>query len=293
MESTLKPDQGVTEPRKKSWWKLVKETFRQWNEDKVPKHGAALAFYAVFSLAPVLVMAVMMAGMFFGREMAQKQVNVEMQQYLGQQGAQAVQRMMHAALGSGPGRLAWVGSILVLLFGATGAFVELQDSLNTIWRAPVKSQGIWATIRAQALSFLMVLGIGVLLVVLLALNSAVQSLSATLSAKVDLPHWTVQTISFATSFLVITVLFAAVFKVLPAVEIRWKDVWVGAVATALLFALGMYLFGLYVSHSAMSGSAYGAVGSVLIVLLWAYYSAQILLLGAEFTQVYTRMYGAR
>lgn len=279
-------------PVEKSWWNLLKETFNDWSEDNASTLGAALAYYAVFSLAPVLVMAVMIAGVFFGERMAQEQVSTQLQQYLGQQGAEAVQTMMSAAFQGRPGTLAWGGSILVLLFGATGGFAALQDSLDTIWEVQPKNQGIWTTVRARALSFLMVLGIGVLLLGLLVLNSVVGVITGALAGVVAIPPWAAQAISFTISFVGLSVLFALIFKVLPDVEIAWKDVGIGAVATALLFALGMYLFGLYIGHSSMS-SAYGAIGSVLIVLLWAYYSAQILLLGAEFTQVYARMYGSR
>jgi membrane protein len=270
-------------------WQLLKTTWKEWNEDEASLLAAALSYYTAVSVAPLLVLVVVIVGFFLGQQAAESQLLTQLQAAMGEQGSQFLVTVLENAdrpeLASAAGLL----SFLTLLWGSTNVFAQLQNSLNKIWNVERKpGAGIIATLRSRLLSFTMVLGVAFLLLVSLVLSTA-------LTTMVDWGHsllpgadWVWQVVSFLVSFGVITLLFAAIFKVLPDADVAWRDVWLGAAVTALLFTIGKFLLGLYLSNA---GSAYGAVGSVVVFLLWVYYSAQILFMGAEFTQVYARRYG--
>jgi membrane protein len=270
-------------------YELVRDTFNEWSEDKVPRLGAALAYYSMFSLAPLLIIAIAIATLFFGETSAQSGVMQQVEAAVGPSAAKAIGDMLSAAHQTGGYTAATVIGIVILLVGAGSVFVQLQDALNTIWKVtPRPGRPIWEIVRERFLSFLVVLGTGILL-----LASVVVSTTLSVFAKYwgsdDVVLW--QVINGITSFLFITVLFALLFKVLPDARVAWSDVWVGAAFTALLFTAGKYLIGLYLGQGT-TASAFGAAGSLVIVLVWVYYSAQIILFGAEFTRVYADKYGA-
>ena len=276
-----------------SIFKLLKEAFTEWQEDKASLLAAALAYYTVFSITPLLVIAIAIAGAVFGRDAAEGEIVQQINQLVGQQGAEAIETALKNAHQPELGSIASVISIVVLLIGASGVFAQLQEALNTVWNVKQKSNaGIWGFIRKRLLSFGVVLAIGFLLLVSL-IFSAILSGIGKLNIGI-LPGMTSlwQLLNFAISFGVITLLFALIYKYLPDVKIRWKDVWIGATITALLFTIGKFLIGLYLGRGSL-GSAYGAAGSLIVFLAWVFYSAQILLFGAEFTQVYARKYSKK
>ncbi|MDJ0636934.1 MAG: YihY/virulence factor BrkB family protein [Xenococcaceae cyanobacterium MO_188.B29] len=275
----------------KPFFKLLKEAFRQWQADKASLLAAALAYYTVFSITPLLVIAIAIAGAVFGQENARGAILEQINELVGNQGAQAIETALANANQPQLSSLASTISVVVLLIGASGVFAQLQEALNTVWNVKAKPNGgIWQLIRKRLLSFGMVLAIGFLLLVSLILSailSGIGNLEINLLPGFDpLWHW----LNVAISFGFITLLFALIYKYLPDVKIRWKDVWVGAIMTALLFTLGKSLIGLYLGRGSL-GSAYGAAGSLIVFLAWVFYSAQILLFGAELTQVYARKYG--
>jgi membrane protein len=270
---------------------LIQETFKEWSEDKASRLAAALSYYTIFSIAPLLVIAIALAGLVFGREAATNQVVGEIRGLVGEDGAQVIQTILQNASKTTSGVLATVIGIVTLLIGASGAFGQLQDSLNTIWEVkPREGRGIKGILRDRFLSFSMVLVIGFLLLVSLVLSAVLSGIGKYLADVLPMSSVVLQAINFTISLAVTSLLFALIFKVLPDAYIRWRDVWVGSVVTALLFSLGRFLIGLYLGRSSVS-SAYGAAGSLVVVLLWIYYSAQILFLGAEFTQVYAGKFG--
>ncbi len=273
-------------------FKLIKDTATEWSEDNVPLLAAALAYYTVFSLAPLLLIAIAIAGFFFGEEAARGEIIGQIQGLVGREGAQAIQAMIQNANrpGSG-GTIATIIGVIVLLFGASGVFGQLQVALNTIWEVkPKPGNGIKSFLQSRFLSFAMVLVIGFLLLVSLVLSAILTAVSHYFGSLV--PGFVIvgQLVNFVISFGVVTVLIAAIYKFLPDVNIPWKNLWVGAGVTAVLFNLGKFLLGLYLGSSSV-GSAYGAAGSLVVVLIWVFYSAQILLFGAEFTQVYSKYRG--
>ena len=272
---------------------LIKEIFQEWRNDGALDLGAALAYYTIFSLAPLLLIVIAVAGIFFGRDAVQGRLVGELQGLVGPQGGQAIQTMVANAGRERAGVLATLVGVVTILFGATGVFVQLQGSLNRVWNVKAKPEkGLWSFLRSRVISFGMVLGIGFLLLVSLVVSAAVSTLGTWASGLLPGTEVLFQVLTFALSFALMSVLFAMIFKVLPDVEIRWRDVWVGAVATALLFTLGKFLIGLYIGKSAVA-STYGAAGSLVVLLLWIYYSSQILFFGAEFTEVYASHYGSR
>lgn len=277
----------------KKIWELIKATFSEWSADKASRLAAALAYYTIFSLAPLLIIVIAVAGFVFGEQAARGEVVNQIEGLVGSQGAEAVQTMIeNAGASKSTGIVATIIGLATLIFGATGVFAQLQDALNTVWGVEAKSGGgIMGTIKNRLLSFTMVLGIGFLLLVSLAVSAALSGLSNYLNSVMPGSDLIWQILNFVISFSVVTLLFALIFKVLPDVEIDWSDVWMGAIITALLFTIGKFLIGLYLGRSSVS-STYGAAGSLVVLLLWIYYSAQILLLGAEFTQVYANSYGS-
>ena len=274
-------------------WNLLKDTAAEWSRDEVPRLGAALAYYATFSLAPLLIIAVAISGLVFGREAAAGQIIGQLQGLVGQDTATTIQAMIAKSNQPATSILASVIGLVVLFFGASGVFGELQQSLNKIWDIePKPKRGVWTTVKDKFFSFSMVLGTGFLLLISLVISAALAAISNIVIGL--MPGWGVitQIINFIISMAVITVLFALIFKYVPDAKIAWADVWIGSMVTALLFTLGKALIGLYIGYSSLS-STYGAAASLVVILLWVYYSAQILFFGAEFIQVYANTYGSR
>ena len=274
----------------KTVWDLLKTTGSEWWADNAPRLGASLAFYTMLSIAPLLVIVTTIAGLAYGQEAAQGQLVNQMQDMAGPQGAEAVQSMLKHAYHPTTGIIASVIGVVILLLGAAGVFVELQSSLDIIWGVTAEApSGVWGFLRARLLSFLMILVIGFLLLVSLVVSAGLAALGSFLGGA-D-PSLFFQILNFVISIGVMTLLFALIFKLLPDAQVAWKDVWVGAAITAVLFTVGKFLIGLYLGNSSI-GSTYGAAGSLAVFLVWVYYSAQILFFGAEFTQVYTNRFGA-
>lgn len=274
-------------------FRLVKETVREWQEDNVPLLAAALAYYTIFSLAPLLIIAIAIAGAFFGEAAAQHEIAGQIQGMVGKDGAEAIQSMIqNANKPSAGGSIATLFGVLTLLLGASGVFGQLQTALNTIWEVkPKPGQGLRSFLQSRFLSFAMVVVIGFLLLVSLVLSAMLAGVSSFFGSF--LPALTTLGIilNFVLSFAVTTCLFAAIYKFLPDVKVPWSNLWVGAAVTSLLFSIGRFLIGLYLGNSAI-GSTYGAAGSLIVILIWVFYSAQILLIGAEFTQVYAKYRGS-
>ncbi len=271
---------------------LLKETAGEWAEDKAPRLGAALAYYTVFSIAPLLIIAITIAGILFAD--AQTQVITQVRSLMGDSGAEAVQSMIKAAQKPAQSALATTLGFATLIFGAAGVFIQLKDALNTIWNVDETSAkgGIMAFLKKYFLSFSMVLGLGFLLLVSLVLEAGVAIVGELVKGSIPGLDVIMQSAALVVSFGVVTLLFALLFKFLPDVKVAWRDVWIGAALTAALFVVGKIGLGLYLGKAA-SASAYGAAGSLVIMLLWVYYSAQILFFGAEFTQVYSKRHGSR
>jgi membrane protein len=274
-------------------WSLLSETFFEWYEDRAPRLGAALAFYTVFALAPALILIIALAALLLGKDAAQSQIISQVEDLAGNAGAQAVQAAIESARSAGGSLLATALGALTLLFGLWGVFGELQDALNTIWGVTtVPGRGVIGVIKKRFWSFTMVVGIGFLLLVSLAASAWLAALGKFFSRLLPLPAAMMETANALLSFVVITFMFAVIYKLLPDVRIAWRDVWTGAAVTAVLFTIGKSLIGLYLGRSTVA-SVYGAAGSLVVILLWVYYSAQIVFFGAEFTKVYSRRFGAR
>jgi len=272
---------------------LLKETFSKWYGDNAPRLGAALAYYTVFSLSPLLVIVIAFAGLVFGREAAQGEIVAQLQGLIGEESARAIQAMIESAHKPSSGMIATVIGILTLLIGATGVFAELHDALNGIWGVEPKSGlGLMGVVRDRFLSFAMVLGVGFLLLVSLALSAGLAALGKLMGGMLPTPIFVGGIVNLFVPFMVITLLFAMIYRILPDIEIAWSDVWIGAAFTSLLFTIGKFLIGFYLGRSSVA-SAYGAASSLAIILIWVYYSAQIFLFGAEFTRVYAKKYGSQ
>jgi membrane protein len=278
----------------KSILELFKQTFKEWSEDKAPRLAAALSYYTAFSLAPILVIALWVVNFFYGDIKAGQTLLLdEIGGLAGKQSQELVGSMLEAAQDFGGDTISVVVGVVALIFGATGVFGQLEDSLNTIWEvAPKPKQGILKMIKDRFLSFTMVLGVGFLLLVSLVMSALLTALGNWTNGL--FPGWEIvmQVVNFVVSFLVITLLFALIFKYVPDAKVRWRDIWLGAAFTALLFTLGKFLIGLYLGNSS-SIEQFGAAGSLVVILLWVYYFAQISFFGAEFTQVYANKYGQK
>jgi len=273
-------------------WHLCYETVNEWVNDRASRKGAALAFYTVFSLAPILILSIAIAGLFFGKEAARGEIFGQVKDLLGADAAAAVQAMIQSASRPGAGLIATAIGVVTLCVGATTALAELKDGLDQIWRAPSeRTSGFWYFVRKRLLSVGLILSLGFLLLVSLVFSALVTAL-ARMWGPADATGMVLQAMNFLFSFALVTLLFAMIYKILPSVHIAWKDVAIGSVITAALFSVGKALIGLYLGNSAVA-SSYGAAGSVILVLVWVYYSAQIFLLGAEFTKVYAHTYGSR
>jgi membrane protein len=274
-------------------WALLKEACSAWESDKAPSLGAALAFYTISSIAPVLIVATAVAGAVFGQEAAQGEILRQIEAWVGHAGAAAIQTVLQSANRPALGTIAGAIGLVTLFLGASGAFLELQDALNKIWRVKPRSESILAgTMRKRFLSFGLVLGTGFLLLLSLALSAGLAVAGKFMADLLPAPAILFESANALISLGATTLLFAMVFKVLPDTEIAWRDVWIGAAVTSLLFTIGKMLIGLYLGRSGVA-SAYGAAASLVVVLVWVYYSAQILLLGAEFTHTYAIRRGSK
>jgi membrane protein len=271
--------------------RIVIDAGSQWNADKAPRLGAALAYYTIFSIAPLLVITIGIAGLYFDHDVAQKQITKQVEHVVGKQGGEAVATMVASANKPGQGLVGSILGIVMLLFGAAGLFAQLQDALNTVWEVrPKPGRGIMGIIRERFLSLTMVLGVAFLLLVSLILSSVLTAIGGLLGDKET--SVTGLILTTALDLVVITMLFALIYRYLPDAKIAWRDVWLGAAITAMLFTLGKFLIGLYLGRAAV-GSAYGAVGSLAVLLIWLYYASQIFLFGAELTKAYANQLGSR
>lgn len=270
-------------------WQIYRGAAFEWSEDKAPRMAAALAFYTVFSLAPIVIIAVTVAGIAFGRDAALSEVYNQAQLLIGKDGVAAIKLLVEHAPDRPKSTMATIVGLATMFFAATGAFTELKDSLNTIWEVqPKPGLGLWEMAQARFLSFAMVLIIGFFMVVSLMASAMLAAMSERLT--LTSPGLFAQAGHQAISFLLVTLLFALIYKVMPDAIVGWHDVWIGAATTSLLFAIGKWLFGLYLGHSTI-GAGYGAAGSLVIVVLWTYYSSLILLFGAEVSQVQAKLAG--
>lgn len=275
-----------------STFAVLKQAFKDWNDDRAPMLGAALAYYTLFSIAPILVVATGVAGLVLGEQAVQGQLSSQMESTLGPQAADAVEMMLANMHERGGSIIAVVVGIVTLIIGATTAFLQLQAALNIVWEVRRKGGGIKGMLIQRATGFAMVLGIGFLLMVSLVVSALLTGLQDQLDRYLPGGQTLWQIVNLVISLGVFTVLFALIFRYLPDVEIEWRDVWFGGLVTALLFTLGKFAIGFYLGRSSV-GSSYGAAGSLVVLMVWIYYSAQILLFGAEITQAFARRQGRR
>ena len=278
----------------KKIWHLIKTTVIAWSDDYAPSMGAALAFYTLFSIAPLLLIVLSITGFVFGAEAARGEIAGQLQNLMGEQSALTVQALLQNVNKPSDGAVATIIGILLLLVGATSVFGELQSALDRIWRAPERpiASGIIAFLRSRLLSFGIIFGIGFILMVSLIFNAALSAVSQWSSLQFKQWFIILNGVNIVFGFVMTTAMFALIYKYIPSVKIRWGEVWIGALITAILFTAGKFLIGLYMTTSAVA-SGFGAAGSVVALLVWVYYSAQIFLLGAEFTWAYSTIYGSR
>ncbi len=275
-------------------WQLIKMTANGWSDDYVSSMGAALAFYTLFSIAPMLLIVLSIAGFFFGLEAARGEIVGQLNHLMGEQGAVAVQALLQTVNQPQEGMIATIIGSVLLLVGATTVFGELQNSLDRIWCVPerAKINGIVALFRERILSFGIILGIGFILLVSLIFSAALSAISQMWST--DSSEWVtlLKILNIVFSFVMTTAMFAMIYKFMPSAKIAWGEVWLGALITAILFTVGKLLIGLYIGTSHIA-SGFGVAGSLVVLLVWVYYSAQVFLLGAEFTWAYSKTYGSR
>ena len=278
---------------KTSTWHLLKTTMLEWNEDNVAHLAAALAYYTFFSLVPLVIVATTIAGAVFGQEAARGELVNQITFYVGYDSASLIQTILRNANTATPNVLATVIGLIFVFYGATGVFSELQNSLNLIWDAPPPATRSWRALAINRLfALVMVLGCGFLLLLSLVISTAMTSMTNWINFWWPGMGIVTQLAAFLIFFFLTVLVFGLIYRFIPDVHVAWRDVWSGAVATALLFSIGRYLISLYLSYSPI-GSMYGAAGSLAVLLLWIYYSAQLFFLGAEFTQVYARTKGTR
>jgi membrane protein len=275
-------------------WRLIKDAALAWNEDGAASMGAAIAYYTIFSIAPLLIIAMAVAGLFFGADAAQGHVYGQARGLVGEEGALALQALVESANRPAESIFATLTGLAVMALGATGVFAELQGAMDRIWQVPANKQesGFWYMVRRRLFTFGMVLGVAFVLLVSLIVSALISALESLWSPYLGGLEIILQTVNFVVSFVIVAGLFALIFKLLPRVSVAWGDVLIGAAATALLFEIGKFLIGLYIGKSGVV-SGFGAAGTLIALLLWVYYSAQIFLLGAEFTWVYAGRYGSR
>jgi membrane protein len=272
---------------------LLKQTASDWIDDQAPRLAAALAYYALLSLAPLVVLSLAVAGLVLDEEAARGGIARELGGLVGASGAAAIESIVQSAKAPAAGLVSTVLGVVVLLFGASGVFGELESALNTMWEVkPKPGRGLWGMIRDRLFSFAMVMGVAFLLLVSLVVSAALAAVGRFLSGALPGGEALWQVLNLVISLGVVTLLFALLFKLVPDAKIAWRDVWIGGVVTALLFTLGKFVIGLYLGKSGIS-SAYGAAGSLVLLVIWVYYSSCILLFGAEFTQVFSSRFGSR
>ncbi len=273
--------------------RLLKDSALAWNTDGASSMGAAIAFYTIFSIAPLLIITMAIAGFFFGADAAQGQIYAQARSLLGADGASALEGLVQSASKPTEGFAATVVGLVFMIFGATGVFAELQGAMDRIWQTPVSENqsGVWYLLRRRIFTFGMLLAVAFLLLVSLTVSALISTLQTLWNPQAPGLETVWQIINFAVSFIIITGLFALIFKLLPRVKVAWGDVLFGAVFTALLFNVGKFLIGLYIGKTGVV-SGFGAGGTVIAMVLWVYYSAQIFLLGAEFTWLYAQRYGS-
>lgn len=278
----------------KALWSMTRDAVSAWIDDFAPSMGAGIAYYTAFSIAPLLIIVIAIAGLFSGADAASGYVYAQIADLLGAQGAAGVRDMVERASNTHEGVLATVVGSAFLVVGATSVFAELQSDLDRIWKAPAvkRAEGLWALIRGRVLSFGLVVSAAFVVLVSLVFSAALAALAKWWGGTFEHVEWLLRALDFGVSIAAITLLFALMYKILPRVRIDWRDVWIGAAATALLFTVGKFAVGTYVGKSDIA-SGFGAAGSLVIVLMWTYYSAQIFLLGAEFTWVYAHEFGSR
>ena len=275
------------------WSTLIKQTGAAWIDDYAPSMGAALSYYTVFSLAPMLLIVISVAGLAFGDEAARGEIFGQLRGLMGVDAAKTIEDLLTSVSEPREGVAATTIGIVLLLIGATSVFGELQDALDRIWRAPARdrSGGLLGLVRARLLSFGMILGVAFLLIVSLVLSAVTAALGRWWSGAFGGWEVLAHSINLVLSFVVTTVGFAMIYKLMPRVKVQWRDVWLGATVTALLFTIGRIVIGVYIGKSGIA-SGFGAAASLIVILIWVYYSAQIFLLGAEFTWIYARTFGS-
>ena len=277
----------------KEIWVLIKTAFTSWNDDYAQSMGAALAYYSLFSIAPLLIIVISIAGLVFGEEAARGEIAGPLMSLMGVQSALAVQSLLESVNEPAQGIMATLIGLVLLLVGATTVFGELQDSLDRIWRAPARvGGGLWNLIRARLLSFGMILGIGFLLMVSLVFSAALSAVTNWWGPVFADWEMVASCVNFIFSFVMVTGMFAMIYKIMPRVHVRWDEVWIGAAITAVLFTIGKFVIGFYIGSSGVA-STFGTAGSLVALLVWVYYSAQIFLMGAEFTWAYSHIFGSR
>ena len=272
---------------------LLKESFEEWKDDDALQWGAALAYYSIFSIAPLLLITISVAGLVFGRAAVEGRLIEEIGGVVGPQAAEAIQTMVANASTGGSGVWGTILGVAMMLVGASAAFAHLQKSLNHLWNVEPKPDAGWKLMVRQRVAALgMVLVVALLLLTALVLSAAISALGSYAQQILPMPAWALGLIDLVVSMAVITLLFAAIYKVLPDVEIAWREVWVGSAMTAFLFVLGKLAIGFYLGHSSVA-SSYGAAGSLVVLLVWIFYSSQLVFFGAELTQVWARRRGKR
>lgn len=278
----------------KETWILIKTAFFAWSDDYAQSMGAALAYYTMFSIAPLLLIVISITGFVFGEEAVRGEIAGQLQSLMGAQGALAVQSLLQSVSKPTQGLSAAIIGGGLLLIGATSVFGELQDSLDRIWRAPSrhKTSGLWGLVRSRLLSFGMILGIGFILMVSLVFSAGLSAIGKWWSPLFEGWELMANIVNFLFSFALTTGMFALIYKIMPRVHIRWGEVWIGAAITSILFTIGKFLIGVYIGRSAVA-SGFGTAGSLVALLVWVYYSAQIFLMGAEFTWAYSHIFGSR
>lgn len=272
---------------------LMRLSINSWLNDYAPSMGAAIAYYTVLSFAPLLLIVITVAGLFFGEDAARGALSAELEQIVGANGAATIESILQASDSAEGGGMSLLLGSAMLFIGATTVFAELQSALDRIWKAPRElTSGIMSVLRARLLSFGVILGAGFLLVVSLVMSAGISAITTLWGSHFAGSEALLQVLNFALGYAVVTGLFAMIYKILPSVPIAWKDVWIGAAVTSMLFSIGKFLIGLYIGKAALS-SAFGAAGTIVVLVVWVYYSAQIFLLGAEFTYHYASRHGSR
>jgi membrane protein len=274
-------------------WVLIKQAMSTWSKDYAPSMGAAISYYTLFSIAPLLVIVIAVAGLFFGADAVRTVIFDQLHSLMGEEGAEAVQDMLASAAEPSTGGIATTVSIVGLLIGATTAFGEIQSALDRIWRAPAyQGSGLWFLLRTRLLSFGMILGVAFLLTVSLVLSAALSLIGKWWDGWLGGWEALAHVLDVVVSLGFLTLVFALIYKMIPRVDVAWRDVWIGAAVTAVLFTIGKVLIGLYIGKSEVA-SSFGTAGSLVVVIVWVYYASQIFLFGAELTRVYAETYGSR